>query len=85
MLLLITEMATPTYGSGKTIVNYENLWKRIIEDRHVVFNIAKDLEAIEILDLIRANDLERYCLVHVDVVMKFEAMEFLRNLKVTPT
>lgn len=75
-------MATPTYGSGKTICNYENLLKRIVEDRHVVFNVTSDPEAMEILNLIRANGLERYFSIHVDVVMQFKAMKFFRNLRV---
>lgn len=74
---------TPAQGSEKTVVDYSDLLGRIVEDRHVIFNITQDPESLEILDLIRANGLERYCSAHMDAVMQFEAMEFLRNLKAT--
>lgn len=78
---MATSQNVPTYGSVKTIVDYERLLGRIIEDKHVIFNISQDLEALEILDLLRENGLEKYCSAHVDVVMQYKLMEFLRNLK----
>lgn len=74
---------TPVQGSSKIVVNYSDLTSRIIEDIHVVFNVTQDPEALEILDLIRDNGLESYCSAYVDMVIQFEAMEFLRNLKAT--
>lgn len=83
---IFTEMASSrntTCGMGKSVLDYSNLNERIVEDKYVVFTITQDPKALEILDLIRENGLERLCSINVPMVMQYEVMEFFRNLRVT--
>lgn len=73
-----------THGSGKVICNYANLTKQIVEDKYVVFNAMRDPESVEILKLLRACNLEKFCSAHANPVMQHEALEFLHHLEVLP-
>lgn len=61
--------------------DYSILFGFVVDEKYVDFSTTVDPKSLEILQLLRNCRLRKFCSLHVEEVLVYDALEFLSNLR----